>query len=152
MTIALACDHTAVSFKKAIIEHFETKGYVCKDFGTHTEEMVDYPLYGIEVANAVVSGTADKGVVICGTGIGMSLVCNKVAGVRCVLCNEHYSARMAREHNDANVIALGARVIGIELAKDLVDVFLSTEFADPLGRHQPRLDMIQKIEQKQPLV
>ena len=110
------------------------------DFGTDSTKSCHYPIYGARAAKAVVSGECDRGIVICGTGIGMSIAVNKVKGIRCALCSDPYSAKMTRAHNDSNMLAIGARVIGVELAKTIVEVWLDTSFEG--GRHQKRIDMI----------
>lgn len=142
--IAIACDHSALSLKKEIKQLLESRGLEYKDFGTETADSCHYPVYGARAARAVASGECDRGIVICGTGIGMSLVANKVKGIRCALCSDPYSAKMTRAHNDANMIALGARVIGVELARMIVEAWLDTPFEG--GRHQTRIDMISAIE------
>ncbi len=144
MKIAIGNDHAAVEMKKEIVEYLVEKGYEVENFGTDTSESIDYPVYGEKVARAVAEGRADYGIAICGTGVGISLAANKVKGIRCVVCSEPYSAKMGRAHNNANVLAFGARVIGAELAKMIVDTFLTTEFEG--GRHQRRVDLIMKIE------
>ena len=125
----------------------EEKGYEVVNYGTDSHESCDYPVYGEKVGRAVAAGGVDFGIVICGTGLGISLAANKVRGIRAVVCSEPYTARLARQHNDANVLAFGARVIGIELAKMIVDEFLSAKFEG--GRHQRRVDMIMDIEKRE---
>ncbi len=129
---------------KAIIEHLESEGYDVTCFGITEEKSVDYPEIALKVANAVASGEYKYGILICGTGIGMSMAANKVKGIRAAVCSEHYSAKYTRLHNDANILCLGGRVIGEELAKELVDVFLNTEFEG--GRHSRRVNYISDIE------
>jgi len=124
--------------------HLREKGLELKDFGTYTEESCDYPVYGEAVARAVADGACAQGIVICGTGIGISIAANKVKGIRAALCGDCYSAEMARLHNDANVLALGARVLGSGLALKIVDTFLATDFEG--GRHARRVDLIGEIE------
>lgn len=143
--IALACDHSALEMKKEIKSLLDEMGETYRDFGTDTAESCDYPVFGARAAKAVASGECEKGIVICGTGIGISLAANKVKGIRCALCSEPYSAELTRRHNDANMLALGARVIGPELAKMIVKTFLSTPFEG--GRHQRRIDLIHAIEE-----
>lgn len=145
--IAIGCDQAGYSLKMAVIEHLQEKGYEYKDFGSDEGERVDYPLYGEKVAREVAEGRARFGIVICGTGIGISLAANKVRGIRCALCSDTYSARMTRAHNDANMLAMGGRVIGPMLACDIVDSFLTGEFEG--GRHQRRIDQITAIEEKE---
>lgn len=142
--IALACDHAAVSLKKEIIRLLNEMQLPYKDFGTFTEDSCDYPVFGARAARAVASGECDRGIVICGTGIGISLAANKVKGVRCALCSDPLSAEMTRRHNDANMLALGARIIGSEMAKRIVHIFLTTPFEG--GRHQARVDMLTRLE------
>jgi ribose 5-phosphate isomerase B len=145
--IALGSDHAGLDLKKIIIAHLEGKGIACKDYGWIGEpDPKDYPIYALAAANAVISGECDKGIVICGTGIGISLAANKVRGIRCAVCTEPYSALMSREHNDANMLAMGARVIGPELAKMIVDTWLKGEFLG--GVHAQRVEMIASIENK----
>lgn len=140
--LAIACDHAAVEFKQEIIAHLKKRGIACKDFGAFDADSVDYPDYARPVAEGVASGAFEKGILICGTGIGMSIAANKVAGIRCALCSDTFSARATREHNDANVLALGARVLGIVLALDIVDIFVDTPFSND-ERHIRRIDKIE---------
>lgn len=123
------------------------QGHEVIDCGTHTEDSCDYPIYGKAVADAVAQGQVEKGIVICGTGIGISIAANKVNGVRCSLCHDVTTARLTREHNDSNVLAMGARVIGIEVAKDIVRTYLETPFSNG-DRHIKRLEMISEIEKE----
>ncbi len=141
---AIGSDHAAFHFKEEIKQYIIGKGYEVEDFGTFNLESVDYSDYGIAVGEAVASGAADMGIVCCGTGIGISISANKVKGVRAALCSEPYSAKMAREHNDANILAMGARVIGIELAKMIVDEWLNAKFQN--GRHSRRVKKITDYE------
>lgn len=148
MKIGIGNDHTAVEYKQEIAKHIrETYGYEVVNFGTDQSESYDYPLAGEAVANAVASGQVDLGIAICGTGIGISLAANKVRGIRCAVCSEPYSAELSRRHNNSNMLAFGARVVGIELAKMIVDAWLKASFEG--GRHQRRVDMIMAIEAKQ---
>ncbi len=142
--IAIACDHAALEMKAEVIKILEERGLEYEDFGTYTPDSCHYPIFGARAANAVASGKCDRGILICGTGIGMSLVANKVKGIRCSLCSDSYSAKMTRAHNDSNMLAMGARVIGIEVAKEIVAAWLDTPFEG--GRHQTRVDMITAIE------
>lgn len=146
MKIAMGNDHVALSLKREIKIYLESKGYEILDLGTHNEERCDYPVYGEAVARSVASGTADCGIVICGTGVGISLAANKVRGIRAVVCSEPYSAMLSKQHNNTNILAFGARVVGTELAKMIVDSWLSAEFEG--GRHQRRIDMISDIESR----
>ena len=145
--IELGSDHAGAQLKEEIIEHLNGKGYEIKDFGTSADKPADYPDPALAVAESVVSGEFDRGILCCGTGIGISIAANKVPGVRCAMLSDTFSARATRLHNDANVMALGGRVIGPELAKDIVDMFLETEFSG-VERHQKRIDKIAEIEKK----
>lgn len=148
MKISIANDHTAVSYKNEISEYIKNKyGYEVINFGTDSTDRCNYPEFGEKCANAVSKGEVDKGIVICGTGVGISISANKVNGIRCVCCSEPYSAKLSRQHNDTNMLAFGARVIGLELAKMIVDEWLTTEYEG--GRHQTRIDMIKDIEERQ---
>lgn len=144
MKIAIASDHGGYDYKQELISYIESLGHQVLDLGCHGLASVDYPDYGIPCAQAVARGEADRGVVICGTGIGISISANKVPGIRCALCTDPVMARLTREHNDANMLAMGGRIIGIELAKGIVQVFLSTEFSG--GRHKTRIDKIAQYE------
>lgn len=146
MKIAIGNDHVALEMKQQIMNYLIELGHDVNDFGTHSTERFDYPISGELVANAVANGEADCGILICGTGVGISLAANKVPGIRAVVCSEPYSARLSKQHNNTNILAFGARVIGIELAKMIVDEWLNAEFEG--GRHQKRIDMITAIEQK----
>lgn len=140
--IAIGCDHGGYGLKKEIMAYLSDKGFEYKDFGCHDTRSCDYPEYGKAVANVVASGECEKGILICGTGIGMSIVANKVRGVRCAHCTDCFSAKAAREHNNANVIALGARITGPGLAVMLVDIFLNTPFSGD-ERHVRRISRIE---------
>ena len=144
MKIAMGNDHTAVERKNGIVAHLEAKGYEVVNFGTDATDRSDYPIYGKRVADAVASGECDLGVLICGTGIGISLTANKVKGIRAAVCSESYSAKMTRMHNNANIIAFGARVVGQATAEEIVDAFLTAEYEG--GRHARRVDMITAVE------
>ena len=144
--IALACDHGALALKEAIKAHLESRGLEYKDFGTYTADSCDYPDFAAPAARAVASGECEKGIVCCTTGIGVSIVANKIPGVRCALLHDHMSARLTRQHNDANMMALGAAITSPMMAKELIDIFLSTEFEG--GRHQRRVDKITALESK----
>lgn len=146
MKIAVGNDHTALELKKEIVAHLEARGYEILDVGTNSPESCDYPVYGEKAARAVASGEADLGVLMCGTGVGISLAANKVHGIRAVVCSEPYSAALSKRHNNANMVSFGARVVGSELAKMIVDAFLDAEFEG--GRHQRRVDMISAIEEQ----
>ena len=144
MKIGFGCDHAAVELKDALLAHLKERGFQCVDYGIQAGERVDYPVKGREVAEAVVRGDVDKGVLICGTGIGISLAANKVPGIRAAVCSEPYSARLSVQHNNANIIAMGARVVGPELAKMIVDEFFAAEFQG--GRHAARVELLSEIE------
>ncbi len=145
MKVAFGCDHTGIALKKELMEHLAAKGYECVDLGNFDPEAHDdYPVPGRKVAEAIVAGEADKGVLICGTGVGISLAANKVPGIRACVCSDPYTAQLTVRHNNANIIAMGSRVVGPELAKMIVDNFFDAEFEG--GRHQHRIDMITQIE------
>lgn len=143
MKIALAADHGGFELKEKIKEHLQQRGVEVLDLGCHTEESVDYPNYGKACGEAVMRGDAERGIVVCGTGIGISIAANKVKGIRCALCTSLFMAEMARKHNNANMLALGGRILETELALDIVDVWLATEFEG--GRHQRRVDLLDCI-------
>jgi len=144
MKISIACDHGAFVLKERLKAHLLEQGHEITDCGTHSAESCDYPDYARPAAQLVADGVCDRGVVLCTTGIGMSIAANKVKGVRCALCHEPLSAEMTRRHNDANVLAMGAGVTGGNLAERILDVFLSTDFEG--GRHQRRVAKIMEIE------
>ena len=145
MKIALGCDHGALALKTDLIPHLEKLGYEVKDFGTHTPDSCDYPVYAAAAAKAVASGECQKGIVLCTTGIGVSITANKVKGVRCALLSDVMSARMTREHNDTNMMAMGAAVVGQGLAFEIVKTWLETPFSHG-ERHQRRIDKVMAIE------
>lgn len=144
MIIVIGSDHAAYELKQHVIKHLEEKDIEVQDLGTHSLESTHYPIYGQRVGKAVVAGEADFGIVICGTGVGIGISANKVKGVRAATVSDTYSARMARQHNNANVLAFGARVVGPGLADDIVDAFLAADFE--AGRHQTRVDLISQID------
>ncbi len=144
MKIAIGSDHAGFELKETIKTFLKEKGIEVIDFGTYSEERVDYPDYAIPLAESVANGEEDFGILICGTGIGMSIAANKVKGIRASLCSDVYSAHSAREHNNANVLCLGGRVLGKELAKEIVDKWLSSSFLG--GRHKRRVDKIMNYE------
>ena len=144
ITIALGCDHGGYGLKEVLKAHLLERGIPCRDFGCHSTDSCDYPVFGEAAARAVASGKCRFGVVVCTTGIGISMAANKVRGVRCALCHEPWSAQMTRRHNDANRLALGAGVTGPNRAVDILDAFLAAEFEG--GRHQRRVDLITAIE------
>ena len=145
MKIAIGCDHGALELKNALIVHLEKKGYEVKDFGTYTADSCDYPDFAGAAAKAVAAGECEKGIVLCTTGIGVSIVANKVKGIRCALLSDVMSARMTREHNDTNMMAIGAGVVGQMLALEIVDTWLGTEFSHN-ERHQRRIDKLMALE------
>lgn len=142
MTIAIGNDHAATAYKNRLAEHLKEKGFEVINFGTDTTESCDYPVFAKKVGKAVVSGEADFGILICGTGIGMSIAANKVKGVRASLCTDLVMAEYTRLHNDSNVLCMGARIIAYEMAEMIADKYLSTKFEG--GRHQKRVDMIEE--------
>lgn len=144
MKIAIACDHSALDLKEEVKNLLTSRGIEYEDFGTYTTDSCHYPIYGARAAQAVADGRCDLGIVICGTGIGISMTANKIKGIRCALCSDTFSAKMTRIHNNSNMLALGARVIGVELAKEIVNAWLDAEFEG--GRHQVRIDMITALE------
>lgn len=145
--IAIACDHAGLSLKDEIIKHLTEKNLKVKDFGTFDTNSCDYPDFAYPASKSVAMGECEKGILVCGTGVGMSMCANKVKGVRCALCGDCFSAQATRQHNDANMLALGARVTGAGLALKIVDTFLETPFEG--GRHQRRIDKISDIETKE---
>ena len=144
MKIAIGCDHGGYLLKQDILIWLEENDYDFEDFGCYNTESVDYPVYAEKVARAVASGECEKGIVICTTGIGVSMASNKVKGIRCALCGDSYSAEMTRRHNDANVLAMGAGIIGPNMAKKITEVFLTTAFED--GRHARRVGLLDNIQ------
>ena len=142
--IAIACDHAAYELKEEIKKLLEKRGLSYMDFGTNSSESCHYPVYGLRAAQAVADGRCDRGIVMCGTGIGISLAANKVKGIRCALCCDVYSAQMTRAHNDANMLSMGARVLDKDTAIKIAEAFLDTPFEG--GRHQARVDMLTAIE------
>ena len=145
MKIAIACDHGALELKNILLKHLENQGHTVQDFGTHTLDSCDYPDFAAPAAKAVAAGECDKGIVLCTTGIGVSITCNKVKGIRCALLSDVMSARMTREHNDTNMMALGAGVVGTMLALEIADTWLGTEFSHN-ERHQRRIDKVMALE------
>ena len=140
--IAIGCDHGGFELKQEIMKHLEENNVEYKDFGTYTTDSCDYPVYAKKVANAIISGECEKGILICGTGIGISIAANKVKGIRAALCTDCFMAEATRLHNDANILALGGRVVGPGLAVKIVDTFLNTEFSDE-ERHKRRIAQIE---------
>lgn len=146
MKIGIGNDHAAVDMKNEITAYLEEKGYEVVNYGTDSNESCHYPIYGEKVGEAVASGEVDLGILICGTGVGISLAANKVEGVRAVVCSEPYTAKLSRQHNNSNILAFGARVIGIETAKMIVDEWLNAEFMG--GKHATRVEMLMDIERR----
>ncbi len=146
MKIAIGCDHGAFRLKNEIIEFLNSENYEVKDFGTYSEESCDYPDIALPVAEAVANKEYDFGILVCGTGIGIGIAANKVPGIRAALCSDTFSAHATREHNNANILTMGQRVVGTGLALDIVKTFLNTEFEGE--RHQKRIDKISEIEKK----
>ena len=144
MMIALGSDHGGYALKQKVINHLEERNIPYQDMGCGSSESCDYPVFGHAVAKAVSEGRCDKGIVICTTGIGISISANKVKGIRCALCSDSLSAKMTRQHNDANILAMGAGIVGENLAMEIVDTFLDTPFSGE-ERHQRRIDLIENI-------
>ncbi len=142
--IAIGCDHGGYELKQQVVAYLEEKGIAYEDKGCYGKDSVDYPVFGHAVAKAVAEGKCEKGIVICTTGIGISMAANKVPGIRCALCGDSFSAKMTRLHNDANVLAMGAGIVGVNLALEIVETFLNTSFSGD-ERHQRRVDLIEKI-------
>lgn len=142
--IAIGCDHVGFELKNHVVEYLQQNGHSIKDFGTNSTERTDYPVFGHAVAKAVASGECEKGIVICGTGVGISIAANKVPGIRAVVCSEPYSALLSRRHNDTNVLAFGSRVVGCDLALMIVEAWLSGEFEG--GRHKNRIESIENVK------
>ena len=145
MKISIGCDHGALDLKNAMVAHLQKKGYEVKDCGTYTADSCDYPEFAEAAARAVANGECDKGIVLCTTGIGVSITANKVKGIRCALLSDVMSARLTREHNDTNMMAIGAGVVGQMLALQIADVWLETEFSGE-PRHQRRIDKLMAVE------
>jgi ribose 5-phosphate isomerase B len=143
--IAIGSDHAAFEFKEEVKAYLDEKGLAYQDFGAWSTERVDYPEFGAKVAKAVAAGECEKGLLFCGSGVGISIAANKVKGIRAVVCSEPYSAKLSRLHNNTNILAIGARVVGIELAKMIIDEWLETPFEG--GRHQTRVEMIGNLEE-----
>lgn len=146
MKIAVGCDHGGFEHKNAIAEHLKTRGFEVTDYGILELQSVDYPDIAVKLCDSIVKGENELGILVCGTGIGMSIAANKVKGIRAAACSEHFSAKYTRLHNNSNVLCLGGRVIGVGTAIELVDLFVDTEFEG--GRHQTRIDKVMAIENK----
>ena len=145
MKIAIGCDHGALALNNKMVSHLEARGYEVQDFGTYTADSCDYPEFAAAAARAVASGVCEKGIVLCTTGIGVSISANKIDGIRCALLSDVWSAKMTRLHNDTNMMALGAGVVGENLALEIADVWLGTEFSGE-ARHQRRIDKVMALE------
>ena len=145
MKIAIGCDHGALALKNKVVAHLEKNGYEVSDFGTHTPASCDYPEFAAAAAKAVAAGECEKGIVLCTTGIGVSIAANKIDGIRCALLSDVWSAKMTRLHNNTNVMAIGAGVVGENLALEIVDTWLGTEFSGD-ERHQRRIDKLMALE------
>ena len=141
--IAIGCDHVGYELKPVIVEHLQAKGIEVIDYGTDNAERTDYPIYGRSVAEAVAEKNVDGGILICGTGVGISIIANRIKGIRAVVCSEPYSAKLSKEHNDTNILAFGSRVVGSGMAKMIVDAWLDAEFEG--GRHKARIAMIDSV-------
>lgn len=146
MKIAIGCDHGGLEHKNAIAEHLKNRGFEVEDFGIYEQVSVDYPDIAAPVCESIISKQNELGILVCGTGIGMSLAANKFKGIRAAACSEHFSAKYTRLHNNSNILCLGGRVVGIGTALELVDLFVDTEFEG--GRHQTRVDKITQIENR----
>lgn len=147
-SVAIACDHAGLGLKRLVTAHLSSKQVAVTDFGTDSEQSCDYPGFAEKVAEAVVSGQVQRGILVCGSGIGISIAANKVPGIRCALCHDHYTALMCRAHNDANVLALGGRTTGSEVALEIVDTFLATAFESAHPNHSRRIAQIAEMEAK----
>lgn len=147
MKISVACDHGGLNLKKALIAYLEKCGHQVQDFGTNTFDSCDYPDFAVQAAEAVASGACDRGIVVCSSGIGVSIVANKVPGIRCAHCHDTYCAKYTRLHNDANMLAFGEKVVGVGLMEEMVNLFLTTEYEGG-ERHDRRLSKIKAIEEK----
>ena len=145
MKIAIGCDHGAFDLKNAVVKHLQGQGHEVCDFGCYSLDSCDYPDFAEAAAKAVVSGECEKGIVLCTTGIGISIAANKVKGIRCALLHDTWSAKMTREHNDTNMMALGAAIVGEMLAMQIVDTWLGTEFSNE-AKHQRRIDKVMALE------
>lgn len=144
--IALGCDHVGLALKEELKKLMDEMGLAYRDFGTDSIARTDYPIYAEHAARAVARGECDRGILCCGTGVGISIAANKICGIRCVVCSEPYSAKLSRQHNDTNMLAMGSRVVGVDLARMITREWLTTDFEG--GRHQRRVDQISSLEQK----
>lgn len=145
--IALASDHVGIELKKTIMELLDERGLAYRDYGAYTTERCDYPVYGAAAAQAVASGECERGIICCGTGVGISIAANKIHGIRCIVCSEPYSAKLSRLHNNTNMLSLGSRVVGKDLARMIVEIWLDTPFEG--GRHQRRVEQLARLETDQ---
>ena len=150
MKIAIGNDHAGVAMKNYFVESLTKQGHEVVNFGTDDEGSAHYPIYGARVAKAVASGEFDRGILICGTGVGISIAANKIKGIRCCVCSEPCTIRLSRQHNDANIVAFGARIIGQAMAEEIVEAFLTTDYLGT-GRHKERVGMIAQLEETQTL-
>ena len=148
MKIAIGSDHAAFKLKQILLDHLRARGLDVIDFGTHDENRTDYPIYAEKVARAVAAGEYERGILVCGSGVGMAISANKIKGIRAVVCSETYSAILSRNHNDSNVLCVGERVVGPGLAVMIADEWLEAEYEG--GRHQRRVDMIRALDEQQP--
>lgn len=146
MKISIGCDHGGLEHKNAIVEHLKENGFEVCDFGIYEQVSVDYPDIALKVCDSIINGECERGILVCGTGIGMSIAANKVKGIRAAACSEHFSAKYTRLHNNSNILCLGGRVVGVGTAIELADIFVNTEFEG--DRHQRRIDKITAIENK----
>lgn len=144
--IALGCDHVGLVLKEELKKLLDEMGLAYRDFGTDSTERTDYPVYAEHAARAIARGECDRGILCCGTGVGISIAANKICGIRCVVCSEPYSAKLSRQHNDTNMLAMGSRVVGVDLARMITREWLTTDFEG--GRHQRRVEQISGLEQK----
>lgn len=149
MKIGIANDHAATKMKFDLIDYLETKGYEVINYGFDSLESCDYPIAGERLANGIMNKECERGIAICGTGVGISIACNKVNGIRAGVCSERKTAALIREHNDAQILAFGARIVDLDTAKKLIDTFLNTAFYDPNGRHTRRINELKEIEKRQ---
>lgn len=145
MKIAFGCDHAGFDYKEKILAELKNLGHEVLDFGTDSSTSCDYPDFGAPAARAVAEGKADRGIVVCGSGIGISMTANKIKGIRCALCHDHLMAQLCRQHNDANMLAFGSRTVGIEVALDMIRVFLTAEFEG--GRHERRVKKLMALDE-----
>jgi ribose 5-phosphate isomerase B len=146
MKIAIGCDHVALELKNLVIEHLKANNHEVLDVGPYTSERTHYPIYAHKVCEAILNKEADEGILICGTGVGMSIAANKHKGIRAVVCSDTFSPRLSKQHNNSNIVCFGARVVGYELAFDIVDNFINATYEG--GRHQERVEMLEKLDKR----